>query len=134
MKRITFLFLTAVTILFFHANSGCQSRNDAFLTRTDSAASRTPSAEYVYSGIIVKFKPDAFNEQGELNAESILALNAEYGLVSMERILRDYIYELTFPEGADINKLVQEYASDPYVVYAEPNYTMRALEKDQNAD
>jgi len=76
----------------------------------------------------VRFRSDAFDDEGELVSESVKALNAEYKLVSMEPLSRGktsrHIYKLEFPEDVDIIKLVQEYTNDPSVLYAEPNYTI----------
>ena len=106
--------------------SGCKE------AETQEIPVKRQSVNYAPGELIVKFEPEAFDEEGELVSESIKALNAKYELISMEPIFRRkvsdelaYIYKLEFPEAVDIMELVHEYTEDPFVVYAEPNYIAR---------
>jgi hypothetical protein len=116
-KFIPILILTS--ILFLQGNSGCQEKeNPSF-------------PQYVSGEIIVKFAPEAFDEEGNLISESIKALNEKHGLISMEQLFKGKpapdlatIYKLNFPAEIDIMEALQEYQRDPSVLYAEPNYIM----------
>ncbi|MFC1621175.1 hypothetical protein ACFL2G_02610 [Candidatus Omnitrophota bacterium] len=120
MRNTKVSLLIMVSLLFFQGQSGCQENTNL-----------ANSSEYVFGEIIVKFESEAFNEEDELIAESVRLLNEKNGLVSMERLFKVKptkaladIYVLRFPKELNIIELVEEYAKDLFVIYAEPNYTM----------
>ena len=116
------IYIALIFILSSTLSAGCQ------VGQLQRATSAQHSPNYTHAEIIVRFRSDAFDDEGELVSESVKALNAEYKLVSMEPLSRGktsrHIYKLEFPEDVDIIKLVQEYTNDPSVLYAEPNYTI----------
>jgi len=89
------------------------------------APRRAVQAEYTPGQIIVKFEINAFDDRGELVSPSVQALNNRFKLMKMER-LSAYTYVLEFPVEIDAMEIVRQYANDPLVVYAEPNYIIRA--------
>ena len=128
MKKAYLFSLVIIFSLFLQGIGPCQEEPVLTPPREN---------EYVSGEIIVKFKPEAFDEEGELIAESILELNEKYEVVSIERVfktkpVRDLsnIYILEFAEDIDIMGLVQAYEEDPNVVYAEPNYIMHTQDAD----
>ncbi len=136
MKKIS-IFLILISILFLQGNSGCQEEKEKgldALSQIKDENAPMPS-EYVYGELIVKFKPEVFDEEGILISESIKALNEKYGLISMEHVFKGKpapelatIYKLKFPAEIDIIEALQEYQKDPSIIYAEPNYVMHTME------
>lgn len=126
MVRWRSFFLIVSLILFLQLNIGCLQESQ-----------RIGSSEYIPGEIILKLSPEACNEEGKLLSESIKTLNSRHGLISMEPLLRSkasreaYIYRLEFPQDVDMAELVQEYTRDPCVIYAEPNYKIRAIDKNK---
>jgi len=79
--------------------------------------------EFVQGEFIVKFK------DSPISCVSIADLNEKYNVKSMEKLFKnnegtilDNIYSFYVSEDADVLSIVEEYASLPTVVYAEPNY------------
>ncbi len=135
MRKIYLFSLIIISILFLQGIGGCQEQAQEEVDATTHPT--THSTTYVTGEIIVKFKPEVFDEEGELTAESILELNEKYEVVSMERVfktksVRDLsnIYMLEFSGDIDMMELVQVYEEDPNVVYAEPNYIMHTQDAD----
>jgi len=127
------IFIALIFILSITLSAGCKEEPQ-----------KTPSAQhslkYAPGEIIVKFKSNAFDEEGNLVSESIKALNVEHNLISMKPLFRGkgsgglrYIYKLEFPVDEDMIGLVHEYTDDPSVLYAEPNYIIHTQEKDKDA-
>ncbi|MBU4343321.1 MAG: hypothetical protein KKG01_02540 [Candidatus Omnitrophica bacterium] len=131
MRRFSFFLLGIISIFILQSNCGCQEQAE------DEVDATTYPTTHVSGEIVVKFKPEAFDEEEKLIAESILELNEKYEVVSIERVfktkpVRDLsnIYILEFAEDIDIMGLVQAYEEDPNVVYAEPNYIMHTQDAD----
>ena len=81
------------------------------------------SKEFVPGEFIVKMKKDT-----TLSGSSLMALNEKHQVYAVEKVfpnaqgtILDNIYLVHVPIGTDILSIVQEYASCPDVVYAEPN-------------
>jgi subtilisin family serine protease len=81
------------------------------------------SMEFVPGEIIVKVK-----QERAFSSPALMALNAKYQVNALEKLfpnaegaILDNIYLLHVPIGSDILSIVQEYASCPDVMYAEPN-------------
>lgn len=117
-------------------SSGCKEEKPVqpSLLSRDEYRTESTQARYAHGELIVKFKPDAFDEEGRLVSESIKALNSRYGLDSMEPLFKGrrsgslgYIYKLKFPSDADVLHLTGQYNQDPLVEYAEPNYIVQAM-------
>lgn len=137
MKTIS-IILILISILFLQGNSGCQEQEERekglevpFQIKDENASM---SSEYVYGELIVKFKPEVFDKEGNLISESIKALNEKYGLISMEQVFKGKpapelatIYKLKFSAEIDIMEALQEYQKDPSIIYAEPNYVMHTM-------
>jgi|GEM_PF-5874294 len=144
MKPVRIFLAIIISIVFLQADIGCQKkivtiqnreRRDSFLRQGSSAS------KYIPGEIIVRFRPDSFDENGTLISESIKALNTEFGLISMEALFKDgqsegpaNLYKLKFPEDVDIEEVVTRYSEDPCVIYAEPNFIIRAFEKVSHVD
>ena len=134
MTRFSALFLIAILILLLQVNIACREKEEIIQP--------VQKADHVIGEILIKFKPGAFNDKGEIVSESISALNFKYGLAGMDRVFKNspssedlvYIYKLKFQETLDINQAIEEYKNDPFVVYAEPNYMMHTMKKSQDAD
>ena len=127
MRKSYFLPLIIISILILQGIGSCQRNQPS----TNFGKKR-----YALGEIIVKFKPEAFNGTGKLIAESVIKLNKKHGLVSMNRLLKERstgalsnIYVLRFSNKIDIMRFINEYSDNPFVVYAEPNYIMHAVEK-----
>lgn len=126
MRRVYFFSPIIISILFLQGIGGCQEQAQ------EEVDAVTHPTTHVSGEIIVKFKPEAFDEEGELVADSILELNERYQVVSIERVFKtkpvgdlSNIYKIEFSGDIDIMEVVQVYTEDPNVVYAEPNYIMR---------
>ena len=72
-------------------------------------------------------------EKVSIKSDSINKLNEKYGLVSIERLFSGTrkdepsdIYVFRFSKDANIDNIVSAYGEDENVIYAEPNYTVRA--------
>jgi hypothetical protein len=136
MKKIS-IPIVLILILFLQGNSGCQEEKEKGLKAPFQIKDENEpmSSEYVYGELIVKFKPEAFDDKGNIVSESIKALNEKYGLISMEQLFKGKpapelanIYKLNFPAEIDIMEVLQEYQKDPSIIYAEPNYIMHIME------
>ncbi len=92
--------------------------------------------------ILVKFTselrgvlPEEYLFSGITGIEELDALNKKYGLLSMERLWRpldkvgelekkfgvDLVYLFKFKDKVDLEKVIKDYSSLPFVEYAEPN-------------
>lgn len=138
MRRSKYLLPFIILLLFLQGNSSCREVDQVKRPILNEGYSST---EYIPGELIVKFKSEAFDEKGKLVSEPIKALNAKYGLISIEPLFKRrrsgplaYIYKLKFSKELDVPKLVQEYTNDHLVIYAEPNYTVRTLEGVTDAD
>jgi parallel beta-helix repeat protein len=92
--------------------------------------------KFVLGEFIIKFIGDvdiylSNSQDGILNTgiESVDALNKKYHVTSGEKIFKgshifslSNIYKFVIPYDVDISNIAREYMSDPFVVYAEPNY------------
>jgi len=121
MKEVLVLLLIISSVFTLPGKIFCQE--DSYIS------------EHAPGELIVKFKPDAFNAEGELISESIIALNEENELVSMDPVFKGevnkelkFIYKLEFDASQDIRDLVEIYSKDISVVYAEPNYIAHIAE------
>jgi subtilisin family serine protease len=81
------------------------------------------SMKFVPGEFIVKLKQDR-----TFSSPALIALNEKHQVYALEKVFNnavetilDNIYLLHVPMGSDILAIVQEYASCPNVVYAEPN-------------
>lgn len=112
---------------------------------------RGDGVRYVAGELLVRFSPEvgqALAVRGragsfvETGLPSLDRLAAEHGLQAIEPVFRRHtqelaratvsgrplapnlgdVYKLTFPAGADLERLVADYSSNPDVVYAEPDY------------
>ncbi|MDP2922028.1 MAG: hypothetical protein Q8O12_06685 [Candidatus Omnitrophota bacterium] len=134
MGRFSALFLIAILILLLQTGTACRENSKIIQPSQES--------DYAIGEILVKFKPEAFNDKGEIVSGSISALNFKYGLAGMERVFKDslppedmsYIYKLKFQGTLDIDQAIEDYKKDPSVMYAEPNYIAHTMEKGQDAD
>jgi len=85
-------------------------------------------SNYVPDEVIVKITSEI------IELSSIDVLNKKYCVRSIEKVFENrrnqaddpfglsQIYKLTLPEGSDVITIAKEYANDPHVKYAEPNY------------
>lgn len=78
-----------------------------------------PQPDFVAGELLLKFR-DAVSEQRRQ------ALLAEQGAVVI-RHSRSGLYHLRLPEGADTLRIIEWYAAQPEVEFAEPNYRVRKL-------
>jgi subtilisin family serine protease len=80
--------------------------------------------DFVLGELIVKFTDDS-----ALSNPSITSLNKQYQVTSIRKIFKDAenteldcIYFLTLSKNSNIISVIEDYSSNQYVVYAEPNY------------
>lgn len=123
---------TAITI-----NIGTTKKSSIYNTTTNWDASKITD-EYVPGKILVKFHDviDVYSDLDQTNNESINALNKQFSVSNMSQVFQNNdvnaalkmqfglssIFELQYDASIDIVKILQAYASNPYVVYAEPDY------------
>jgi len=105
-------------------------------------------ADYVPNELVVRFKPDVIRlpkgvsvasvKAAEVRASSVRALSEKYGVTKYEQIYAKALeimpswkhladdYLLTFTTG-EVLSAVEDFRKDPNVLYASPNYVVRAF-------
>lgn len=78
-----------------------------------------PAPAQASDRLLVKFAPGATDT-------AIAALNARYGVRQLDRIDRLDVRVLSTPKGRSVQELVKAYTANPNVVFAEPDYVVKA--------
>ncbi len=98
--------------------------NNKSVSEDSKILAQKTTSEYIPGGFIIKFKKDSV-----LSNPSIQALNDKFQVSSIEKVFRraegtslENIYLLQVPKDSDILSIVSDYALNPNVIYAEPNY------------
>lgn len=132
-------FLVAAVLCLLALSSGV-------FARAAQPANLQPG-EFAPDRIIVKYKASASSlsvgaAQPQAKAPSIAALHARHGVVadrqlfpaqaeaaimSLDTVGLSRVHLLTVPVGADIAKVFADYAADPNVEYAEPDWKRKAF-------
>lgn len=73
--------------------------------------------QFIPGEVLVKFKAG-------LTGEEIEAIREGYGLSLMKRIERIGVYRFKIPLDSTVDGIVEALNKNPYVEYAEPNYTV----------
>lgn len=137
---IGLLLSTGSTIMGETANEPTISEFDEQMSELSNLDSFI-KPEFTPGEIIIKFKEnsnlqisDSSNEILTTGIESIDALNKEYEVYSVDKLIEDSsvssllnTYVLKLPEDSDILLITEDYEEDPNVEFAEPNYIIQSF-------
>ena len=144
-KRMLRKWLVTVLIVLFVEASVLSNISGNTIRNSEILDEILINEDFVLGEFIVKFNAEAvidvsesFNGWISTSLSSIDVLNEKYHVACVERLFRTcnisgcenpYLYNIfkfSVPQSSDILSIVQEYILDPFVVYAEPNYLVRA--------
>ncbi len=90
---------------------------------SDSTETTKPTSQYVSNQIIIKLKEGkSIGDVRDFNARNNLVLSEKiiHGRAASKDL--DRLYLLEFPEGVNVEKLIEAYGRNPNIEYAQPNY------------
>ena len=112
-----YLSLISILAIFLQISLGCNYN-----------IKQAEHSHYIPQEIIITFEPGVFADNGDVIPDSLKRLNNRFQLKSIEHIAND-TYLLRLASRTDIERVAEEYLDNEFVINAEPNYRIRAVDE-----